>query len=160
MPDYILNRSYQNFHVLCFLLKVHFFLFAGLLDQEESTKGAEANGFLKLPILDLKVSAVGMWKPGRWHQLSSCFSWPVPGFFCAILGHSLSCNNLSSVTSFERQQLAKYRLYMWKFGMGVVFYQSFLLGIWFLFTHLSLSKVITDLQKYATPVFCPMHTEL
>lgn len=60
MPDHILNCSYQNFQVLCFLLKVHFLLAAGLLEQEESTKGAEAKGLLKISILDLKVNTVGM----------------------------------------------------------------------------------------------------
>ena len=55
----ILNYSYQNFHVLCFLLKVHFLLDAGLLEQGETTKGAEAKGLLKISVLDLKVNTVG-----------------------------------------------------------------------------------------------------
>lgn len=62
MPDALdaLNCSYQNFHVLCFLFRVHFLLVAGLLEQEESTKDAEAKGLLKISILDLRVNAVGM----------------------------------------------------------------------------------------------------
>jgi len=60
MLDYILNGFCQNFHVLCFLLKVHFLLVAGLLEQEESTKVAEAKGLLKTSIFDLNFNTVGM----------------------------------------------------------------------------------------------------
>lgn len=60
MMDYILNCSYQNFHVLCFILKMHSLLVASLLEQEESIKGAEAKGLLKIIILGLKVNTVGM----------------------------------------------------------------------------------------------------